>query len=109
MKTYADQLSALLTKIPDSVAEEDLPQLEAAATEFQHLLKQVQNHEAGSRINTLYYYQRLKDIESSLYAAKYGRDQKQRDAAFKKAKKELTSGIKDLVGFIKGHTTSSTN
>ena len=109
MKTYADQLLALLTQIPGSVAEKDLPQLERAATGFQHLLRLVQSHAAGSRINTLYYYQRLNDIESALYEAKYGHDQKQRNAAVKNAKKELASGIKDLVGFINGQTTALNN
>lgn len=107
MKTYADQLKALLNQIPDSVAEEDLPQLEETATGFQHILKSVQHHESGSGINTLYFYQHLKDIESALYDAKYGNDQKQRNAAFKKAKKELASGIEDLVRFINRHTNSS--
>lgn len=109
MKAYADQLLALLTQIPTSVAEEDLHQLKGAATGFQHLLWQVQNHESGSRINTLYFYQHQKDIESALYGSRYGRDQPQRNAAFKKAKKELTSGIKDLIAFIEGHSASSTS
>lgn len=108
MRSYADQLSALLTQIPGSVAEEDLPRLEEVATGFQHLLKLVQHHEAGSRINTLFFYQHLKDIESALYGAKYGRDQKQRATAIKKAKKELVSGIEDLIRFINGRTASST-
>lgn len=107
MKSYAEQLQSLLKQIPDTVAEEDLPQLEEAATGFQHILKLVQHHESGSRINTLYFYQHLKDIESALYNAKYGNDQKQRNASFKKAKKELASGIEDLVRFINRHTSSS--
>lgn len=109
MNAYIDQLVALSGQIPDSIAEEDLPRLEEAATGFQQLFKLVQSHKAGSGINTLYYYQRLKHIESALFEAKYGHGQKQRDAAFKKAKKELTAGIKDLTGFINRHTTSSSH
>jgi hypothetical protein len=109
MKTYADQLQALLKQIPGSVEEGDLPQLEKAATGFQHVLKLVQHHESGSGINTLYFYQHLQDIESALYQAKYGNNQKQRDAAFKKAKKELAAGIEDLIRFINRHTDSSTH
>ena len=86
MQTYADQLQALIKQIPDSVAEEDLPQLEAVATGFQHLLKLVQQHETGSGINSLYFYRHLEHIEAALYEAKYGNDQRQRNAAFKKAK-----------------------
>lgn len=48
MKTNTDQLKALLKQIPDSVAEEALPQLEAAATGFQHVLKLVPHHETGA-------------------------------------------------------------
>lgn len=77
--------------------------MEEAATGFQHILKEVQHHKEGSGINTLYFYQHLEDIESALYEAKYGNSQKQRDAAFKKAKKELLSGIKDLTAFIEEH------
>lgn len=109
MHTYIDQLMALSRQIPESIAEEDLPRLEEAATGFQHLFKQVKSHAAGSGINTLYYSQRLKHIESALFEAKYGRDQKQRDTAFKRAKRELAAGIGDLIGFIKSHTPSSSN
>lgn len=107
MKSYADQLQSLLKQIPDTVAEEDLPQLEAAATGFQHVLKRVHHHESGSGINTHYFYQHLKDIESALYNAQYGNDQKQRNASFKKAKKERASGIEGLVRFVNRHTNSS--
>lgn len=100
MNPYTEQLLALAQQIPDSVAEENLPQLEEAATGFQHLLRQVQEDAARYPINILYYYRRLKHIESALYEAKYGRDQKQRDAAFKKAKKELAGGIEDLSGLV---------
>lgn len=109
MNAYIDQLLALSGQIPQSIAEEDLPRLAEATTGFHHLFKQVQSHAAGSRINTLYYYQRLRHIESALFEAKYGHDQKQRDAAFKKAKKELAAGIEDLIGFINRHTTSSSH
>lgn len=106
MKTYTDQLTALVQKIPASVAEEDLPQLEEAATEFQQLLKQV-HHREGYTHNTQYYYGRIKHIEDALFDAKYGRDQKQRDSSFRKAKQELTSAIEALLQLIKDTTEPS--
>lgn len=99
MNTYSDQLTALVDKIPDSIAEEDLPQLGEVATEFQQVLKEV-HHEEAYKHDTQYYYERVKHIESALYEAKYGRDQKQRDAAFRKAKQELSSGIAALLRLI---------
>lgn len=109
MHTYIDQLVALSKQIPESIAEEDLPRLEEATTGFHHVFSRVKRHAAGSGINALYYAQRLKHIESALFEAKYGHDQKQRDSAFKRAKRELAAGIGDLIGFIKSHTTSSSN
>jgi predicted component of type VI protein secretion system len=106
MKTYTDQLTALLQKIPASIAEEDLPQLEEAATEFQQLLKQV-HHQEGYTLNTQYYYGRIKHIEDALFDAKYGRDQKRRDSSFRKAKQELASGIEALLQLIRDTTEPS--
>lgn len=109
MNAIIDQLIALSKQIPESFAEEDLPRLSEATTSFHHLFNQVQSHPAGSRINTLYYYQQIRHIEAALYDAKYGHDQKRRDASFKKAKRELAAGIEDLIGFIKSHDTSSSH
>ena len=100
MASYNTRLHTLLEQIPSSVSEEELSKLEQVATEFEQILKMVHHHNSDLKEKTQYYYERITDIESGLYKAKYGRDQKQRDQSFKKTKEEIKDGIAALAKIV---------